>query len=196
VDRCRMRCQKGSMPRAHRLFLALRPPDNVRARLSLVQAGVPGARWQSDAQLHITLRFIGEVDRHQAEDIVASLATVQAPALDVRVAGVGHFGKGPRLEAIWAGIDPKDAITALHAKLDRALISAGIAADSRAYLPHITLARFSASTRAAVAQAWLAEHAALSTAAFRLDSMALYESHLTAHGSHYEEIERWSLRPV
>ena len=56
----------------HRLFVALRPPVPVRDHLLDLMHGVEGARWQSDDQLHLTLRFIGEVDRHQASDIAAA----------------------------------------------------------------------------------------------------------------------------
>ena len=67
----------------HRLFVALRPPPAIRARLLAAMGGVPGARWQDDDQLHLTLRFIGEVDRPVAEDIAAALGTIHAPPLDI-----------------------------------------------------------------------------------------------------------------
>src|SRR3546814_10503522 len=60
----------------HRLFVAIRPPAAIRKALLSIMGGVEGARWQSDDQLHLTLRFIGEVDRHRADDIAAALATV------------------------------------------------------------------------------------------------------------------------
>ena len=65
----------------HRLFVALRPPPDIRDALVDVMDELPGARWQDEEQVHVTLRFIGEVERHQAEDIAAALATVSAPAL-------------------------------------------------------------------------------------------------------------------
>ena len=76
----------------HRLFVALRPPPPVRARLLSLAGGVPAARWQDDEQLHVTLRFVGEVDRPVAEDVAACLARVRAPAPTVRLSGVGQRG--------------------------------------------------------------------------------------------------------
>jgi 2'-5' RNA ligase len=178
---------------SHRLFVALRPPEAIRQALALCQSGSPGARWQVDAQLHITLRFIGDVEGHQAEDVVSALATIQAPKLPLRLSGVGHFGRGDRINALWAGVSPVEGITALHHKIDRALVRVGIAPDPRAFVPHLTLARFAASARASVAETWLAEHATLSSAPFVAEDFTLYESHMGRHGSDYRPVERWPL---
>ena len=72
----------------HRLFVALRPPREIREILLAAMHGIAGARWQSDEQLHLTLRFIGDVDRHKAEDVAAALGPLYAPAVTARVAGV------------------------------------------------------------------------------------------------------------
>src|SRR5687768_8380838 len=71
------RGQSELKPRAmHRLFVGLRPPPAIRARLLALMGGVTGARWQDDSQLHLTLRFIGEVERPRAEDIATALSNV------------------------------------------------------------------------------------------------------------------------
>ncbi len=178
----------------HRLFVAVRPPPAVRAALSAVMEGLPGARWQGDEQLHLTLRFIGEVDRHQAEDVAAALAAVAAPAITARIAGVGTFDTRGHVDTLWAKVLPADPLAALHRKVDQALARAGIAADPRRYLPHITLARFGrrAADPAAIAR-WAEAHAALTTDAFALDHLLLYESHLAHEGARYEAVARWRL---
>ena len=83
----------------HRLFVAIRPPRAVRQRLLAIMGGVRGARWQSDDQLHLTLRFIGEVDRHLGDDIHAATASevMDTPIQDVtsdqrRLAKIVNFG--------------------------------------------------------------------------------------------------------
>ncbi len=83
--------------------------------------GVPGARWQSDEQLHVTLRFVGEVDRHQAEDIAAALGHVRHPRSMLRTGPVGTFERQGRIDTLWVGIQPRDRIAPLHDKIDRAL---------------------------------------------------------------------------
>ena len=152
--------------------------------------GVRGAYWQDDEQLHLTLRFIGEVDRHQANDVAAALGTVRHAAFVVALNGIGQFerrGKG----ALWAGVTPHDDLRALHKKVDQACRRVGIAPDTRAYHPHITLARFGRGS--GPIDAFAAESGGLSSAPFTVDSFRLYESHLKADGALYSVVERYPL---
>ena len=175
----------------HRLFVALRPPPAIRQQLLDLMGGVPGARWQDDDQLHITLRYIGEVTTPVAEDVAAALGGVHAAPLALRLNGAGSFDKHDWPNAIWAGIAPHDAITALHKKIDHALIRVGLPSEARAYLPHITLARLSRS--AGPVNGFLANHAALTSAPFEIGHMLLFESHLGGEGPSYDAIGRWAL---
>lgn len=175
----------------HRLFVALRPPPAIRQQLLDLMGGVPGARWQDDDQLHITLRYIGEVTTPVAEDVAAALGGVHAAPLTLRLNGAGCFDKHDRPNAIWAGVAPHDAITALHKKIDHALIRIGLPSEARAYLPHITLARLSRS--AGPVNGFLADHAALTSAPFEIGHMLLFESHLGSEGPSYDAIGRWAL---
>ena len=179
----------------HRLFVALRPPPAIRTLLLHAMGGVPGARWQDDAQLHLTLRFVGEVDRRQAEDVAAALAGVAAPAAEARVDGVGTFDRRGRADTVWARVVPPEPLAALHRKVDQALRRAGVAPDERRYLPHVTLARMARAGHDAAALArWLADHAALASPPFPLTHLYLYESHLGSEGASYEAVARWPLR--
>lgn len=176
----------------HRLFVALRPPKAIRQRLLGVIGGVPGARWQDDAQLHLTLRYIGEVEPHAAEDIAAALGSVHHAPVELRVDGCGVFDDSRgRPNAIWAGVLPREPLAALHRKVDAAIVRAGLEPERRAYLPHITLARMSGS--AGPVDRWLAEHAALASEPFAIDAMILYESRLGHGGASYEPVARYPL---
>src|SRR5262245_16757397 len=75
----------------HRLFVAIRPPEAIRDLLIDAMDDSPDFRWQEDEQLHLTLRFVGEVDRHVAADLGDALARVRAPVLNLRIKGVGSF---------------------------------------------------------------------------------------------------------
>src|SRR5688500_3585997 len=122
----------------YRLFAAIRPPAPVRRQLLDMMEGVRGARWQDEDQLHLTLRFIGEVDRHRAEDVAAALGSIHHPRFSIAINGVGTFekrGKG----VIWAGVTPQEQLKTLHKKVDQACLAVGVAPDNRAYLPHITI---------------------------------------------------------
>lgn len=180
--------RKGIM---HRLFVALRPPRPMREALLAAMGGVEGARWQDDDQLHLTLVFIGDVDRHVAEDAAAALGSVSHPPFDLKLDGIGTFDRKGRIDSIWAGVTPHDQVSSLHAAVSRALMSAGIHPEHRAFLPHITLARFSSGSVATIAlpmeQLWPAPIEA------RFDHFLLYESELGASGSVYSAINRYPL---
>lgn len=175
----------------HRLFVALRPPAAIRQRLLALMQGVEGARWQDDAQLHITLRFIGEVDRHRAGDIAAALARIEGPPVSLALNGVGTFDRRGRVDTLWAGVTPHQEVAALHRKVDRACVAAGVAPDSRAYLPHITLAR--AGRGGMLADSFLSHHAGLASPPFALEEFGLYESVLGREGAVYHLAERYLL---
>jgi 2'-5' RNA ligase len=178
----------------HRLFVALRPPPLIRAQLSTLMGGIPGARWQDDEQLHLTLRFIGEVDGRVAEDVALALGQVHAPPIEIALAGVGAFDKNKRFDALWAGVTPHDALAALHRKVDHAMVRVGLAPEGRTYLPHITLARLSRSMGLGIEiERWRADHAALNSAPFTIGHFGLFASTLGSGGARYEAIERWSL---
>lgn len=175
----------------HRLFVAIRPPSAMRASLLATMGGVSHARWQTEDQLHLTLRFIGEVDRHSAEDVAAALGTVHHPRFSIALDGMGQFDRRGRVEALWAGVTPHTSLRSLHNKIDQALVRVGIAPETRAYLPHITLARFSRS--AAPAADLAGRSGRFSSPEQEITQFCLYESLLSHEGSHYSIVERYPL---
>ena len=175
----------------HRLFVAFPLPAAIRARLLALAGGIPGARWQRDDQFHLTLRFIGELDRHAAEDAALALASVRHPPIEIALSGTGQFDSRGRPHTVWAGVTPQDALAGLHRKVDQALVRAGQPPEGRAYLPHITLARMHAQSGAA--DKFLAEHAGLASPPFTLTHFHLYESHLGREAASYEAVERYAL---
>jgi 2'-5' RNA ligase len=174
----------------HRLFVGIQPPHTIRERLLGLMGGVQQARWQSDDQLHLTLRFIGEVDRHQAEDVAAALGSVRHGSFEIALSGIGSFGRHGK-GALWAGVTPHDELKPLHKKLDQALARVGIAPENRAYHPHITLARL--GRQAGPVEPFLERWAGLSSAAFAVHQICLYESRLGSEGASYTIIERYPL---
>ena len=178
----------------HRLFVALRPPHAVRAALIAAMHGVSGARWQDDDQLHLTLRFIGEVDRHRAEDIAAALGALHASAITARIAGVDLFEHKGQPHMIWARVWPAEPLAALHRKVDQLLSRVGVAPDLRAFVPHITLARLNRGSGPVAP--FLALHSDLASEAFTFGHVTLYESEMGHGGSRYHPVARYPLDPV
>lgn len=175
----------------HRLFVAIRPPRAMRASLLAAMGGVARARWQSDEQLHLTLRFIGEVDRHRAEDIAATLGTVHHPRFALALDGIGQFDRKGRVEALWAGVAPQAPLKSLHNKIDQALARVGIAPETRVYLPHITIARFSRG--AGPVESIASRSGGISSPEEEISEFALYESQLSHEGALYSIVERYPL---
>jgi 2'-5' RNA ligase len=175
----------------HRLFVALRPPPSIRELcVGAMDDAPPGWAWQDDEQLHLTLRYIGEVERPVAEDIAAALGTIRAAPVELSLSGVGWFDQGRR-GALFARVAPPRPLAALHTKLDRTLVRVRLEPERRAFLPHITLAR--RRSGAIDPAGWLERNAALSSPAERVSSMILYESHLGRHGPSYEAVAIYPL---
>ena len=174
----------------HRLFVAIRPPAPVRDALIDLMEGIAGARWQGDEQLHLTLRFIGEVEGHVAEDIHAALGTIRCLPFELGVSRLGTFDRRGRPEVVWAGVAPAEPVHALHKKVDQALARVGIPPDRRAFHPHVTLARLGRGSGSVV------EFLARPVAAiprFAVEAMVLVESRLTPDGALYTQLERYPL---
>ena len=169
-----------------RLFAAIRPPIVVRERLRLAMSGVEGARWQSDDQLHCTLRFFGEVDRHQGDDLLAALRSLAVRAPELRIEGTGAFDRRGRIDTLWARVVPREPVAAMAAKVERAAQAAGLPPEHRAYRPHVTLARGRGMSGAA---AWVERTQALATEAWVPDRWGMYESTLGRGGADYALVE-------
>jgi 2'-5' RNA ligase len=176
----------------HRLFVAIRPPAVVRDRLIDAMDDSPALRWVGDEQLHLTLRFVGEVERPVADDSAVELQKLRSPAFDLRVAGVGKFERRSG-GALWARVEPKEKVAALAGKVERALQQVGLEPEHRAFSPHITLARWNRRNAEAV-EDFLRRNSNLCTEPFLVDRFILFESTLSRHGAHYEEVAFFPLR--
>lgn len=174
-----------------RLFVAIQPPQAIREKLLAAMGGVSHARWQSDEQLHLTLRFIGEADRHLAADIAAALGTIHHPRFTLSLDRIGQFDRRGRIESLWVGVTPQTAVEGLKRKVDQALLRVGIPPEQRAYLPHITLARF--SRRPGDLSDFAARSGHLAAPPFAVDHFLLYESHLAQDGAAYVPLVRFAL---
>src|SRR4051812_4912977 len=175
----------------HRLFAAIRPPESIRDLLIDAMDDSPDFRWQDDEQLHLTLRFIGEIDRPMADDLAAALDPIRAQSFVVRINGVGRFEQR-NSGALWAGVEPREPLAALAAKVERACISVGLEPERRAFHPHITLARWK-GRRTRELGSFLERTRGLASDPFEVREFTLFESRLSRHGAHYEEVATYPL---
>ena len=175
----------------HRLFVAIRPPGHIRDLLIDAMDDTPDFRWQDEEQLHLTLRFVGEVERPLADDLADALARIRSRPFDVRVKGVGRFEQRSS-GALWAGLEPKEPLAALAAKVERACVGIGLDPERRAFHPHITLARWKGRRTREVAD-FLERRRGLASDPFAVGEFILFESRLSRHGAHYEAVASYPL---
>jgi 2'-5' RNA ligase len=175
----------------HRLFVAIRPPEPIRDLLIDAMDESPEFRWQHDEQLHLTLRFIGEVDRPLADDIAAALTRIRAERFSVRIAGTGRFEQR-NSGSLWAGVEPKAPVAALASKIERTCVGLGLEPERRAFHPHITLARWKGRRSREIAD-FLQRTRGLGSEPFDVSEFILFESRLSRHGAHYEEAASYPL---
>lgn len=175
----------------HRLFVAIALPEPVVDALAALQTGVRGARWLPEENFHLTLAFIGEVDRHGLQEAASALAGVAAPAFDLKFSGCGYFGdRKPR--ALWAGAAPAAALTHLQSKVDVALRRSGLVEDKRKFTPHVTLAYLHGVPKDE-AELYCAVNGLFAAGPFPVDEFHLFESHLGSKAAHYEVVASYSL---
>jgi 2'-5' RNA ligase len=175
----------------HRLFVAIRPPEPIRDLLVDAMDDSADFRWQDEEQLHITLRFIGEVDRPLANDLADALTRIRAEGFQLRISGVGRFEQR-NSGALWAGVEPKPPLAALAAKVERVCQETGLEPERRAYHPHITLARWK-GRRTREVQDYLERTHGLTSEPFDVTEFTLFESRLSKHGAHYEPVATYPL---
>lgn len=176
-----------------RLFTAIALPDRVKQNLMLYSGGLGGARWQREDQLHLTLRFIGEVDERLADDIVYGLEAIRSPAFDVTIAELGTFGEKKRPRVLWAGVRANPALLHLRAKIDTALARVGVPPEPRKYHPHVTLAKLDRGVAGHRLGEYLAHNNTLSLLPFGVDRFHLLSSQLSQSGAIYRIEESFDL---
>ncbi len=185
-----------------RLFVALSLPPEVAQSILLIQGGVPGARWMTREQLHLTLRFIGEVDGRDAAMLDDALAAIAAPAFSLQLHGVGQFGNKEhrpgkvrsgfpsgrattiKSHTLWAAARKSDPLDHLQRKVDSAIRRVGQSQDAHKFMPHVTVGRLRNPEGGKVIE-WLTHHALFTSPEFRVDAFHLYSSRLTSDGSVY-----------
>ena len=175
-----------------RLFVGVPLPAEVRESLADLCSGVPGARWVDTDTIHITLRFIGDVDAIQAEDIDAALSDVREPAFRLALRGVGCFDSGRKVRAVWAGVAKSDGLMHLRDKVESAIVRAGFEPERRKFKPHVTLARLRNTTSARVGP-YLETHNTFAAGPFPVDRFDLLRSYLSHTGARYQTIADYPL---
>ena len=160
-----------------RLFVGIELPEELRQRMVLIQTGVERAKWVAEENLHLTLRYIGEVSGNDAADAADALSTVHASPFQVTVDGAGHFESRKRVRALWLGVERSGALVGLRDRIESALVRAGLEPERRKYKPHITIARLNNGSPG-LAREWLASNTMFRAIPFTVEKFTLFSSHL------------------
>jgi 2'-5' RNA ligase len=167
-----------------RLFAALALPAEIAAALTRRQTGVDGARWRPVESLHVTLRFFGDIREDIARDLDTELASIDGGGFELVLSGVGAFGEGRDIHAIWAGVEEDAGLTRLAQGCETAARRAGLKPERRHYRPHVTLAYTRQPDPAEVAR-WVQANNLLKSPPIAIDRFGLYSSHPSKEGSYY-----------
>lgn len=175
-----------------RLFVALETPPALAASLLARLPRERGVRPAPVAQVHLTLRFVGEVAEEQAVAIDDALGAIAAVAVPVQVAGVGRFGR--RGGILWAGVAPSEPLLALHGTIALALRDAGVEPEARPFHPHLTLARCAPHAPEALLRDWVAAQRELACIPYLARRFVLFESRLQRQGAEHRCRRAFALR--
>ncbi|HHV50508.1 MAG TPA: RNA 2',3'-cyclic phosphodiesterase [Clostridiales bacterium] len=127
-----------------RLFLAINFNDEVKSRIneiiSLVKSNSTQGRFVGAEQLHLTLEFLGEVQRHRVDLIKKIMDGIESSPFELEISKAGFF-KRSEGDVCWLGVKENGALFSLQKKLHQSLLGCGFELEDRAYKPHITLGR-------------------------------------------------------
>ncbi|MBE9519518.1 MAG: RNA 2',3'-cyclic phosphodiesterase [Proteobacteria bacterium] len=165
-----------------RLFIAVDLPAGIKNNLEIMSYGIPGAKWIDPQQIHLTVRFIGEVDGTTFLDIKTALEQVSLEPFSMALKGVGHFPPRGKPRVLWVGIEQSEPLQSLKSRIDRILATVGLQPEGRKFSPHITLARLKNSPIHKVAD-FLAGNGLFSQEPFEIKDFKLYSSTLTPKGA-------------
>lgn len=176
-----------------RLFVGLSILQNIATRLAALGGGIPGARWIEPENMHVTLRFIGEVNEAEAEDIDQELARLVARPFHFEISGVDTFGQGRKAQALFAGVTLPPDLELLQGRVEAAVCRAGQPRETRKFKPHVTLARLKNAPADRI-QAFIEGNNLLREGPITADHFILYESRMSKGGSVYFPLAEYSLK--
>lgn len=166
-----------------RLFTGIEIPVEIQEQLAAIKGPVPGARWIEPADLHLTLRFAGDIDNRTAQDFADHLAAIDIDAFELRLEGLHVFG-GNDPSSIWIGVAPSPALETLARANERAARAAGLPPVSRGFKPHVTVARLKHARIDALTRL-LQRHGGLKCEPFLVSRFVLFSSRPSKGGGPY-----------
>ncbi|MBI2519739.1 MAG: RNA 2',3'-cyclic phosphodiesterase [Bdellovibrio sp.] len=166
-----------------RLFVAIDIPEQLKLELSLLRIHLKHARWTPPENMHITLKFLGEVRNYEYQEIVKRLEEIEHEPFSLVPKSVGYFAHRKTAKVLWAGLGPSADLESLALKIRKALTDFG-EDPGQSFHPHITLARLDNVPVEQIVP-FLQSYSLFSAASFPVESFSLYSSITTPRGSCY-----------
>jgi len=178
-----------------RLFVALPLPNAVRTALAEICGGIAGARWIEPENFHITMRFVGDAARAEADDLHTELSAIRFPEFEIALRGIGMFERRGHVHMLWADLDMAEPVVELHDRIEVAALRAGFQREQRKFKPHITLCRFKSNSMPDIGS-YLEMNNAFSTPSFTINRFNLYQSQLGHGGARYDILSEYPLEQL
>lgn len=176
-----------------RIFIAIELPDEIKETLSSFCCDLPGIRWVPRDQIHLTLRFLGDVQPKEMTRLKEALAAIAFVPFPLAVQGVGHFPPHGHPRVLWIGLEESRPLLELQLRVETVATGIGIAPEERRFSPHITIARIKDNASAAVAL-FEAKHRPLSFPPFTVNEFFLFSSVLSPKGATHRREETFRSR--
>lgn len=190
-----------------RSFIAIELPDEVKKGLRELQAqlkagGSAPVKWVDPANIHLTLKFLGNVAADRIDEISSAMtnAVQDTSPFKLEIKELGVFPNPRRVQIVWVGLGGEvDKLASLQQRIERGLEKLGFAPENRRFTPHLTLARIRdrATPRERERLGQLIAETEFATAqGFRVDSVKLMKSQLTPEGPIYSRLSSAELKPL
>lgn len=180
----------------NRLFIALNIPDEIKEKILVIRNSViPNSadyKWEAPEKMHLTIKFIGEVEDKLVEQIKNEILFISDyKSFICSFTKFGFFFSRGKPVILWLGLKIYEEIFNLVEELNNRLLKFDIEAEKRNFKPHLTLMRIKKKTDKNFIYSF--ENCKLPETEFKADSVSLIKSELHLYGSRYTEIKNYSL---
>jgi len=176
-----------------RLFTAITIPDDIKAKLEELFIPIEGLKWQQKSQMHLTLRFIGEVDKRMAKTVTDELEKVKVASFLINLSRLGSFPRKGNPKVVWIGVKENSSLNDLHARIELACRDAGLEPDERSFKPHITIARNKGADGEKV-RSYIENQTVPDFEPIQVTDFLLFRSELTANGAIHHIEKKFALQ--
>ncbi|MBM4264125.1 MAG: RNA 2',3'-cyclic phosphodiesterase [Deltaproteobacteria bacterium] len=165
--------------------------QNIDAAIDRLRPRLTNVRWVAPGNIHLTVKFLGDIPESQVDDLVAALTPVVRPfpRCTINAKGLGVFLDVKRPRIIWVGL-ASDALVALAAKVQACLLPLGFEPEKRSFTPHLTIGRWRQSDRAPKdLPVALANWRSVDFGQSEVNEIVLFQSILKPQGAEYRKLK-------